>query len=51
MTVDMDPTVPREYFFVPRVFLCLHQQRQRPVFLQLSLSLTIARYVLLHPLA
>ena len=33
-------------FFVPRFFLHLHQQRQRPVFLQLSL--TIARYVLLH---
>ena len=35
-------------FFVPRFFLYLHQQRQRPVFLQLSL--TIARYVLLHTL-
>ena len=34
--------------FVPRFFLYLHQQRQRPVFLQLSL--TIARYVLLHTL-
>ena len=32
-------------FFVPRFFLCLHQQRQRPVFLQLAL--TIDRYVLL----
>ena len=39
----MDPTVP----FVPRFFLCLHQQRQRPVFL----FLTIARYVLLHTIA
>ena len=35
-------------FFVPRFFLYLHQQRQRPVFLQLSL--TIARYDLLHTL-
>ena len=34
--------------FVPRFFLYLRQQRQRPVFLQLSL--TIARYVLLHTL-
>ena len=33
---------------MPRFFLYLHQQRQRPVFLQLSL--TIARYVLLHTL-
>ena len=32
-------------FFVPRFFLCLHQQRQRPVFLQLAL--TIDRYILL----
>ena len=36
-------------FFVPSFFLCLHQQRQRPVFLQLAL--TIDRYVLLHTLA
>ena len=27
-------------FFVHRFFLCLHQQQQRPVFLQLSLSLS-----------
>ena len=47
-TVDMDPTVPWEYFLCPDFFLYLHQQRQRPVFLQLSL--TIARYVLLHTL-
>ena len=32
----------RESIFVPRFFLCLHQQRQRPVFLQLSLSLSLS---------
>ena len=33
-------------FFVPRFFRCLHQQRQRPVFHHIAL--TIARFVLLR---
>ena len=53
MTVDMDRTVPWEYFLCPDFFLSLHQQRQRPVFLQLCLSpsrrLRLAPYSSIRP--
>ena len=49
MTDRHGPTVPWEYFLVPRFFLCLHRLPKRPVFLQLAR--TIDRYVLLHTLA